>query len=64
MSLTRILLVDDEDMVLRVLKTVIGSSIKSDISTASSGQEALDLMETNRFDVVVADMKMPGMSGA
>jgi len=31
---------------------------------AASGQEALDLMATKPFDVIVSDMRMPGMDGA
>ena len=30
---------------------------------AESGVKALELMETNRFNVVVSDMRMPGMNG-
>ncbi len=31
---------------------------------ASSGQEALDILKEEPFDVVVTDMRMPGMDGA
>ena len=35
-----------------------------DIQFASNAQEALDMMEKQPFDVIVSDMRMPGMSGA
>ena len=35
-----------------------------DLQFAESGKEALELMETTEFDVVVSDMRMPGMDGA
>lgn len=34
-----------------------------DISTAKSGDEALDLIQSNNFDIVFLDENMPGLSG-
>ena len=34
-----------------------------DVTTASNGDEALALLEKNRFDLVIADRNLPGMSG-
>ncbi len=31
---------------------------------ASSGEEALQLLESEKVDLVISDLKMPGMSGA
>ena len=33
------------------------------VKKASSGQEALDLMQNHKFDIVFTDLRMPGMSG-
>ena len=59
-----ILFVDDEPMVLAGLERVLRSYRKVwDMSFASSGPEALAMLETKPFDVVVTDMRMPSMDG-
>jgi CheY-like chemotaxis protein len=59
----KILFVDDEPDVLSSFKRQFRK--KADISTASSGQEALDLMDSEgEFAVIVSDMRMPSMNGA
>ncbi len=60
----RILFVDDESAVLNGLRRSLRSQRGHwDLFFASSGQEALELARTTRLDAVVADMRMPGMSG-
>jgi HD-like signal output (HDOD) protein len=60
-----LLFVDDEPMVLSGLRRGL-HSMKSDweMEFASSGEEALRAMEKQSFDVIVTDMRMPGMDGA
>jgi CheY-like chemotaxis protein len=59
----KILFVDDEPDVLSSFKRQFRK--KADISTASSGQEALDLMDSEgEFAVIISDMRMPSMDGA
>lgn len=61
----KILFVDDEDMVLRMLGVAIVSmGGEWQGSYARSGPEALELLARETFDMVVSDMRMPGMSGA
>lgn len=61
----RILFVDDETSVLALLQAVCGRIGPDwDVAFADSGSKALQLMAERPFDVVVADMRMPGMSGA
>jgi len=58
----RILLVDDEASILEI----IGDVLRLDghqVETATNGTAALGRLREQRFDVVVSDMKMPGMSG-
>lgn len=59
---TRILVVDDDEVVrwsyLRSLQ-----SISCNVAAASDGEEALQTMEQNAFDVVLLDMRMPGQDG-
>lgn len=60
----KILFVDDESRILEGLKRMLRPMRKEwDMSFASSGQEALDILSKNHFDVVVSDMRMPGMDG-
>ena len=62
---TRILFVDDEPSMLRVLKMALRSMNNTwDMDFANSGEDALALIDVKNFDVVVTDMRMPGMNGA
>jgi HD-like signal output (HDOD) protein len=62
---TRVLFVDDEPNILSGLKRLMrGQRDDWDMMFCSSGDEALALFEQSPFDVVVSDMRMPGMDGA
>lgn len=58
------LIVDDETVQLRLMHQII-AALKPDylIDTASRAQSALHLMETSAYDVVLTDIRMPGMDG-
>lgn len=58
----KILVVDDNDINLIVFKGLLKNS-GMDIRTALSGQEALDLLEKENFDMVFMDHLMPAMDG-
>jgi HD-like signal output (HDOD) protein len=61
----RILFVDDEPMVLQGIQRSLRPMRKEwEMEFASSGAEALATMERIPVDVVISDMRMPGMSGA
>lgn len=61
----RILFVDDEPNVLRGLRRMLrGQREEWDMAFAGGGEEGLALMQQRPFDVVVSDMRMPGMDGA
>ncbi|MCG8470958.1 MAG: sigma-54 dependent transcriptional regulator [Desulfobacterales bacterium] len=60
----RILIVDDETDMLRLLKRSLEPELGCDVETASSAEEALLIMADTDFDLVLSDMKMPGMGGA
>ena len=62
--LLRILFVDDERNILDGLRRVMhGMRSEWDMAFASSGAEALAMMAEATPDVIVTDMRMPGMSG-
>jgi HD-like signal output (HDOD) protein/ActR/RegA family two-component response regulator len=60
----RVLFVDDEQSVLSVLQAFMQRlSAEWEAACVESGEQALELMARKRFDVVITDMRMPGMSG-
>lgn len=62
---TRILFVDDESMVLDMLRMAVRVMKQTwEPAFASSGQEAIELLAKQPHDVVMSDLRMPGMSGA
>jgi putative nucleotidyltransferase with HDIG domain len=58
----RVLLVDDHAPVLRFLSAAFSSN-GCQITAAATAEEALELIEQTSFDLVVSDIKMPGLSG-
>lgn len=61
----RILFVDDEAKLLEGLQRMLRPMRQEwDVRFVQSGGEALSLLEKEPFDVVVSDMRMPGMDGA
>ena len=56
----RVLVVDDEPRVSRSLVRLLR---KHDVTTVSSGVEALQCLSARSFDLVICDLKMPGMTG-
>ncbi len=59
----RLLIVDDEEDFLRLLKRSLVKDLECEVLTASSGESALQTLEEEPVDVVLVDMKMPGMDG-
>ncbi|QGY40370.1 response regulator [Pseudodesulfovibrio cashew] len=62
MSEVRVLLVDDEPRFSAPLGKRLAKRGFA-VGTVDSGQKALDLLETEGFDVVLLDIKMAGMDG-
>jgi DNA-binding response OmpR family regulator len=58
-----ILVVDDNPQNLQLIGGMLGDSQGFDLSFATSGREALDIMESILPDLVLLDVNMPGMSG-
>jgi DNA-binding NtrC family response regulator len=62
MSRKSILVVDDEKSQREILEMIL-SGEGYDVTTASSGEAAMKFVESRRFDLVLTDLKMTGMSG-
>ncbi len=61
----KILFVDDETKILDGLKRLLRPMRKEwEMAFVNNGAEALETLAKDRFDVIVSDMRMPGMDGA
>jgi len=58
----RIILVDD-DAVVRDMLVDLVASLGYSADAAASGEEALAMFDRDRYDVVLTDLLMPGMTG-
>ena len=58
----RILVVDDDDNLREMLATVLSQDSRV-VDTARDGIEALELLTQNRYDLVISDLRMPGLNG-
>ena len=57
-----VLIVDDEEAICQALKRLLRR--QHNVMTANSGAEAIELLSKSSFDVILSDMRMPGMTGA
>jgi putative nucleotidyltransferase with HDIG domain len=58
----RVLAVDDEHSACKLLSIILVQSAFG-CATVNGGEEALDYLRRERFDAVISDLQMPGMSG-
>ena len=58
----RVLVVDDDALVLRVVEQIVRLR-SQDVSRCQDAESALEQLRARDFDLVVTDLKMPGMSG-
>ncbi len=61
----KLLIVDDEDMIVDGLHAIFTEQDELDLQVyrAYSGEEAIDVLNQTRIDVVLSDIRMPGISG-
>ncbi|HLC50112.1 MAG TPA: response regulator [Candidatus Nanoarchaeia archaeon] len=58
----KIMIVDDEPSIRELIKAIF-SSEGFEVIDAASGQECLEKLKTEKPDLILMDMMMPGMSG-
>ncbi len=63
MNRQSILLVDDKKDMLTMLTRQLQSELDVDVYCAADGEEALGLLAQRRCDLIMTDIRMPGMNG-
>jgi excisionase family DNA binding protein len=58
----RVLVVDDEEPVLHLMVKTLALA-DYDVDTAPDGPTALQMLDDGRYDLLITDLKMPGMDG-
>ena len=58
----KILVVDDNENIRVILKQMLEDGGYA-VRTANGGEEALEILKTGHFDMVITDINMPGMTG-
>ena len=58
----KILIVDDSPSVLAVLEDML-NDLGYDVTASNNGKQACQLLEANRFDLIITDLTMPVMDG-
>jgi CheY-like chemotaxis protein len=59
----RILYVDDEPMLLEIFSRWLMGTDRYDVATATDGQQALEMLVSEPFDLLITDVRMPRMDG-
>jgi two-component system NtrC family sensor kinase len=59
---TSILVVDDEEVILDLLTDIL-TQMNRHVERAHNGAEALEKVAASSFDIIICDLKMPGMDG-
>ena len=59
----KILVVDDHEVVRRGLQSLLKESDVKIVAEATTGNEAIELATKHKPDVVLMDVRMPGMDG-
>lgn len=59
----KILIVDDEPDMLKLLKMILTEKTPYDVMTTNNPFEAIEIAKRGGLDVVIADLKMPGLDG-
>jgi len=62
MGKEKILIIDDEDFILQLSSDILKKSEYS-VETASDGKQGIKLLESDKFDLILTDIKMPNING-
>lgn len=59
----KILVIDDEELIVRSLKKLLEKN-GFEVFIVKNGQDAISMVEEEQFDLLVSDIRMPGLNGA
>ncbi len=56
------LVIDDEELIRWSLQTAL-KGLDLSVDVAESGEQALKMLKSSRYDIIITDLKMPGLDG-
>uniref|UniRef100_A0A7V6CDC4 Sigma-54-dependent Fis family transcriptional regulator n=1 Tax=Thermodesulfobacterium geofontis TaxID=1295609 RepID=A0A7V6CDC4_9BACT len=59
----KILIIDDEPDMLKLLSMILREKTPYEVSTTNNPIEAVELVKKGEFDLIITDLKMPGLDG-
>ncbi len=59
----KILIVDDEPDMLKLIAMIIREKTPYEVMTTNNPLEAVELAKSGNFDLIISDLKMPGLDG-
>ena len=60
--MSKVLVIEDNDIILKAMKTILERNGFS-VTQAYNGKEALEMVETDDFEVVITDLMLPYVNG-
>jgi DNA-binding NtrC family response regulator len=61
--MAKILIIDDEPDMLKLLSMILREKTAYEVTTTNNPIEAVELAKQGGFDLVISDLKMPGLDG-
>ena len=61
---TKVLIVDDDPILLKAMRRMMSKLLDCEVDVAADGLEALDLLSTTGYSLILTDYFMPNMNGA
>jgi len=58
-----ILIVEDEEFVCDIMQRILKRSIDCNVATCGDGNDALAMIRKENFDLIILDLRLPGLSG-
>jgi two-component system, NtrC family, nitrogen regulation response regulator NtrX len=62
MVMSKILVIDDERSIRNTLKDILEYE-KYEVDLAEDGKKGLEMVKLTEYDIILCDIKMPGMDG-